>query len=122
MIQCHDVSIYYTRWLGLTAIVGIDCWGFSVARVLLINRCEILSCHCVTFDFSKLRASATFSSMSNSAELKGIESEYIKNLQQQVYFLELEANYLREQARKATEMHPVMTSEAERMLDKLRVR
>ena len=54
-------------------------------------------------------------------ELSGIEQEYIKNLQQQVYFLELEANYLREQARKATEMHPVMTAEAERMLAKLRV-
>ena len=27
-------------------------------------------------------------------ELDKIEAEYIKNLQQQVYFLELEANYL----------------------------
>ncbi len=33
-------------------------------------------------------------SMSTSADLERIESEYIKNLQQQVYFLELEANYL----------------------------
>ncbi|XP_013381884.1 paramyosin isoform X2 [Lingula anatina] len=55
-----------------------------------------------------------------SADLQNIESEYIKNLQQQVYFLELEANYLREQARKATDMHPQMTAEAERMLGKLR--
>jgi len=38
-----------------------------------------------------------------------------------VYFLELEANYLREQAKKATDMHPKMTAEAERMLYKLRV-
>ena len=38
----------------------------------------------------------------------------------QIYFLELEANYLREQAKKATEMHPKMTAEAERMLSKLR--
>ncbi|XP_064652760.1 ELKS/Rab6-interacting/CAST family member 1-like isoform X2 [Lineus longissimus] len=58
--------------------------------------------------------------MNKSTELSNIEQEYIKNLQQQIYFLELEANYLREQARKATDMHPVMTSEAERMLAKLR--
>ena len=61
-------------------------------------------------------------SLSNSVELKSIENDYIKNLQQQVYFLELEANYLREQAKKATDMHPKMTAEAERMLYKLRVR
>ena len=54
--------------------------------------------------------------------MQGIENDYIKNLQQQIYFLELEANYLREQAKKATEMHPQMTAEAERMLTKLRVR
>ncbi|KAK6960114.1 cilia- and flagella-associated protein 58-like isoform X1 [Biomphalaria glabrata] len=52
--------------------------------------------------------------------LANIEAEYIKNLQQQIYFLELESNYLREQARKATEMHPQMTHEAEKMLQKLR--
>jgi len=55
-----------------------------------------------------------------SAGMENIEAEYIKNLQQQIYFLELEANYLREQAKKATEMHPKMTAEAERMLAKLR--
>lgn len=60
-------------------------------------------------------------SFSKSDELKHIENDYVKNLQQQIYFLELEANYLREQARKATEMHPQMTVEAERMLTKLRV-
>ena len=32
--------------------------------------------------------------MRNSQSLDKIESEYIKNLQQQVYFLELEANFL----------------------------
>ncbi|XP_062520398.1 cytoskeletal protein Sojo-like [Corticium candelabrum] len=32
-----------------------------------------------------------------SGELDSLESEYIKNLQQQIYFLELEVNYLREQ-------------------------
>jgi len=60
-------------------------------------------------------------SLTSSEELKTIENDYIKNLQQQVYFLELEANYLREQARKATELQPKMTAEAERMLNKLRV-
>ncbi|XP_064597308.1 myosin heavy chain-like [Liolophura sinensis] len=55
-----------------------------------------------------------------SEELSNIEGEYIKNLQQQIYFLELEANYLREQAKKATDMHPQMKTEAERMLSKLR--
>ncbi|XP_021377507.1 ELKS/Rab6-interacting/CAST family member 1-like isoform X2 [Mizuhopecten yessoensis] len=57
---------------------------------------------------------------SGTHDLGNIEAEYIKNLQQQIYFLELESNYLREQARKATEMHPHMTAEAERMLVKLR--
>jgi hypothetical protein len=32
-----------------------------------------------------------------------IEAEYIKNLQTQVYYLELETNYLREELRKASE-------------------
>ncbi|KAK7475895.1 hypothetical protein BaRGS_00032863 [Batillaria attramentaria] len=67
---------------------------------------------------------ADFSSKSKggkAGELSGIEAEYIRNLQQQVYFLELEANYLREQARKATEMHPQMVQEADRMLSKLRL-
>ena len=30
----------------------------------------------------------------STAELSKIENEYIRNLQQQIYFLELEANYL----------------------------
>ncbi|XP_061178145.1 ELKS/Rab6-interacting/CAST family member 1-like isoform X2 [Saccostrea echinata] len=55
-----------------------------------------------------------------STMLENVEGEYIKNLQQQIYFLELESNYLREQLKKATEMHPKMTAEAERMLTKLR--
>ncbi|BFZ11229.1 hypothetical protein BsWGS_14268 [Bradybaena similaris] len=56
----------------------------------------------------------------SATELAGIEAEYIKNLQQQIYCLEQEANYLREQARKAVEMHPQMSLEAERMLAKLK--
>lgn len=58
--------------------------------------------------------------MANDTDSVGIEAEYIKNLQQQIYFLELETNYLREQARKATDLHPKMSAEAERMLAKLR--
>jgi len=34
------------------------------------------------------------SATKSTSDLERIESEYIKNLQQQVYFLELEANYL----------------------------
>lgn len=53
-------------------------------------------------------------------DLERIEAEYIKNLQQQIYFLELEANYLREQVRKSTELQPKMTAEAKRMIVKLK--
>jgi len=53
--------------------------------------------------------------------LKDVESEYIKNLQQQIYFLELEAEYLRGQAKKATAIQPRMTKEADRMMFKLKV-
>ncbi len=35
--------------------------------------------------------------MSSSGPLENIEIEYIKNLQQQVYFLEMECSYLRQQ-------------------------
>ncbi|XP_059155882.1 myosin-6-like isoform X2 [Physella acuta] len=71
---------------------------------------------------SSLTADLSMSGKLNKSagQLANIEAEYIKNLQQQIYFLELEANYLREQARKATEMHPQMTQEAEKMLAKLR--
>ncbi|XP_074607901.1 uncharacterized protein LOC141860639 [Acropora palmata] len=61
----------------------------------------------------------TRSSTSN-AEIGNIENEYIRNLQQQIYFLELEANYLREQARKASAIPPRVTEEADRMMRKLR--
>ena len=50
-----------------------------------------------------------------------MEAEYIKNLQQQIYFLELEAEYLRDQSKKATDIHPRMTREADRMMFKLKV-
>jgi len=53
-------------------------------------------------------------------DVERVEASYIKNLQQQIYFLELESNYLREQAKKATNNHPTMVSEAENMLMKLK--
>ncbi|XP_074846725.1 uncharacterized protein LOC142011336 [Carettochelys insculpta] len=49
-----------------------------------------------------------------------IESEYIKNLQQQIYFLELEANFLREQTKKATDLQPRITSETEHLIQNLK--
>lgn len=55
-----------------------------------------------------------------SEDVERIEANYIKNLQQQIYFLELESNYLREHTRKATDSHPTMMSEAENMLLKLK--
>ncbi|KAK3749274.1 hypothetical protein QZH41_016052, partial [Actinostola sp. cb2023] len=57
---------------------------------------------------------------SSTADIGNIENEYIRNLQQQVYFLELETNYLREQSRKASVIPPRVTEEADRMLRKLR--
>ncbi|XP_040282889.1 chromosome-associated kinesin KIF4-like [Bufo bufo] len=48
-----------------------------------------------------------------------MEAEYIKNLQQQIYFLELEANFLREQTKKAADLQPQLTVEADHLLRKL---
>ncbi|XP_013920819.1 PREDICTED: uncharacterized protein LOC106548039 [Thamnophis sirtalis] len=48
-----------------------------------------------------------------------IESEYIKNLQQQIYFLELEAKFLREQTKKAINTQPLLACEMEHMLQTL---
>ncbi|XP_071804744.1 uncharacterized protein [Asterias amurensis] len=59
------------------------------------------------------------STLNTSQDYNNIEAEYIKNLQQQIYFLELEANFLRDQARKATDLQPKMTEEAGRMLHTL---
>ncbi|XP_077349052.1 uncharacterized protein LOC143997346 isoform X1 [Lithobates pipiens] len=49
-----------------------------------------------------------------------IESEYIKNLQKQVYLLELEASFLRKQARKVTHNQPRLTAEAEQKVAELK--
>ena len=45
--------------------------------------------YCFLFLFRKHTRSST-----SNAAIGDIENEYIRNLQQQIYFLELEANYL----------------------------
>lgn len=57
---------------------------------------------------------------SKTQDMDNLEAEYIKNLQQQIYFLELEANFLRDQAKKATDLQPKMTHEASKMLNRLK--
>lgn len=69
--------------------------------------------------------SARNGSIRNSTESAGqplatANDDYIAALQQQVHFLELDVGRLREQAQAATELHPQMTAEAEKMLVKLR--
>jgi len=59
-------------------------------------------------------------SKGKSSNLKDVECEYIKNLQKQIYFLELETEYLRQQANEATSIHPKMTKEADKMMLKLK--
>ncbi|GCC23719.1 uncharacterized protein [Chiloscyllium punctatum] len=64
---------------------------------------------------------STFPKRFNSAEspLASVETEFIKNLQQQIYYLELEANFLRTQTKKSTTLQPKVELEAKRMLQKL---
>ena len=50
-----------------------------------------------------------------------MEKEYIRNLQQQIYFLELECDYLRDQANKVVEVPNHITLEAEKLIKKLKV-
>uniref|UniRef100_UPI00398F36C2 kinectin-like isoform X3 n=1 Tax=Pristiophorus japonicus TaxID=55135 RepID=UPI00398F36C2 len=52
--------------------------------------------------------------------LVSLETEYIKNLQQQVCLLELETSFLREQAKKAASIPPKITYEAEKMLREMK--
>lgn len=59
-------------------------------------------------------------SQGKSSTIKDVEAEYIKNLQQQVYFLELETNFLRDQAKKATDIQPKLTREADQLMSKLK--
>ncbi|XP_072323598.1 uncharacterized protein [Scyliorhinus torazame] len=55
-----------------------------------------------------------------SEPLSSIETEYIKNLQQQVCLLELETSFLREQAKKAASIPPKITYEAEQMVREMK--
>ncbi|XP_030409192.1 girdin-like [Gopherus evgoodei] len=52
--------------------------------------------------------------------LSSIEAEYIKNLQKEVYLLELETSFLREQAKKATSIQPKISTQAEKVLQKIK--
>ena len=66
-------------------------WSFSVIEKVLFqcygeNFRYLLTSNCVLFSRKHTRAS--------TADMGNIENEYIRNLQQQIYFLELEANYL----------------------------
>ncbi|KYO25925.1 nucleoporin GLE1-like [Alligator mississippiensis] len=49
-----------------------------------------------------------------------IEVDYIKNLQKQVYLLELETSFLREQAKKVTSIQPKITIQAGKLLQKMK--
>ncbi|XP_040288210.1 myosin-9-like isoform X1 [Bufo bufo] len=66
-----------------------------------------------------------FASMDTSSSRKMdpcvlIETEYIKNLQKQVYLLELETSFLRNQVRKATSNQPRLAAEAGQMIAELK--
>jgi len=68
-------------------------------------------------------ANGTFSpafSKGKSSSLKDVETEYIKNLQKQIYFLELETEFLRSQAKQATDIQPRITKEADKMMFKIK--
>ncbi|XP_073186844.1 uncharacterized protein [Lepidochelys kempii] len=52
--------------------------------------------------------------------LSSIEAEYIKNLQKEVYLLELETSFLREQVKKATSIQPKISTQAEKVLQKMK--
>lgn len=58
-------------------------------------------------------------SVQNSRKMEAcelIETEYIKNLQKQVYLLELETSFLRNKAQKASSNQPRLAAEAEQMI------
>ncbi|KAH8849019.1 Centrosomal protein [Schistosoma japonicum] len=52
--------------------------------------------------------------------MRNLENEYIKSLQQQIYLLELENNYIRHQAAQAMDKQPMMVSEASNSLKKIK--
>lgn len=55
-----------------------------------------------------------------SVNLSTVENEYIRNLQQQIYFLELECEYLRDQAKEIIAVPSHLTHKAERMIKKIK--
>ncbi|KAK4473494.1 hypothetical protein MN116_002596 [Schistosoma mekongi] len=57
---------------------------------------------------------------SNYKIMRNLENEYIKSLQQQIYLLELENNYIRHQAAEAMDKQPLMISEASNSLKKIK--
>lgn len=131
MNQCrgaYAAEHHHQPWKHPRVLTSLICEKVTQGKSLEISYMHTATCISYLFNmFISLYSNITLccrkvkASFSKSQELKHVENDYVKNLQQQVYFLELEANYLREQAKKATEMHPQMTAEAERMLTKLRV-
>lgn len=117
-IEATCFICFYQHVFALTKYTNVflvHCFSHNIS---------LITCNCglaETLTLKKIGTSYVLMFRNQSVELKSIENDYIKNLQQQVYFLEMEANYLREQARKATEIHPKMSAEAERMISKLRV-
>ncbi|CAH8429463.1 unnamed protein product [Schistosoma rodhaini] len=56
----------------------------------------------------------------NYRTMRNLENEYIKSLQQQIYLLELENNYIRHQAAEVMDKQPLMVCEASNSLKKLK--
>nr|CAH8821995.1 unnamed protein product [Trichobilharzia regenti] len=56
----------------------------------------------------------------NYRTMRNLENEYVKSLQQQIYLLELENNYIRHQAAEIMDKQPLMVSEASNSLKKIK--
>ncbi|THD21629.1 putative Centrosomal protein of 135 kDa [Fasciola hepatica] len=56
----------------------------------------------------------------NLKVMQNLENEYIRSLQQQIYLLELENNYIRQQAANAVDMQPAMIEEASKTITKVK--
>ncbi|KAA0192417.1 hypothetical protein FBUS_10573 [Fasciolopsis buskii] len=52
--------------------------------------------------------------------MRNLENEYIRSLQQQIYLLELENSYVRQQAANAVDMQPAMIEEASKTVAKVK--
>ncbi|XP_063780055.1 CAP-Gly domain-containing linker protein 1-like isoform X1 [Pseudophryne corroboree] len=73
-----------------------------------------------SFSSQALKSNMETASSRNLESFLLIETEYIKNLQKQVYLLELEVSFLRKQARKATSNQPRLTAEADQMITEMK--